>query len=184
MKKTNRLLRRLLGSTSGEAGFTLLEVMIAIAIMLVAFASILMVESGSINTAARARKMNVVSMLAKNVMVEAERDMRGKPFNELKEETSGEFKEEAFQDFRWKRVIKEVKLPSLNMGGGGDQEGGGDTGGQTREAEIMTRLLTNYLSKAVREVTVTVSWKQGPGEQSFILSTYWVDLGADFAITE
>ena len=38
--------------------------MIALAIMLVAFSAILMVESGSLRTTERAREINTVSMLA------------------------------------------------------------------------------------------------------------------------
>ena len=48
------------------------------AIMVVAFASILMIESGSLNSAERARQMSIVAMLAKTAMSEAEITVIGK----------------------------------------------------------------------------------------------------------
>ena len=57
-------------------GFTLLEVMIAMAIMMVAFTAILMVESNSLNTSSRSKQMNLISMLAKNLISPAEFNQR------------------------------------------------------------------------------------------------------------
>jgi prepilin-type N-terminal cleavage/methylation domain-containing protein len=168
-----------------ESGFTLLEVMIAVAIMLVAFSSILMVESASINTSAKAKQMNVVGMLAKRAMIDAELEFQNKPFADLKKEESGVFKD-PHQDYQWKRAVKEVKFPELNMGGSkkeGAAANSGD-GGEDRGTEILTRLLTKFLSNAVREVTVTVTWKKGTGTQNFTVSTYWVDLNSEFALSE
>jgi prepilin-type N-terminal cleavage/methylation domain-containing protein len=169
-----------------QSGFTLLETMIAIAIMLVAFSSIMMVESGSLNTSAKAKQMNVVAMLAKNVMTETEYQLEGKTFEEVKEEDAGTFPE-PYQDYRWKKTIKEIRFPQLNMGAvqqtdsaqsaEADSEGGS-------AIETMTKLITNYLSKAVRQVDVTVFWRRGSGEQSYSLSTYWVDLNHEFQLTE
>lgn len=168
-----------------EAGFTLLETLIAVAIMLVAFSAILMVESASLNTSFKAKQMNIVAMLAKEAMVKAENEFEGKAFEEVPKEASGHF-DPPYQDYRWSRVIKEIRFPSLSMGGNiGGGEGGDDGGSSSNNAmETLTKLLTNFLSKALREVSVTVSWKKGSGEQSFSLSTYWVDLNHEFELSE
>ena len=50
--------------------------------------------------------------------------------------------------------------------------------------EMLTKLVTNFLSKALREVTVTISWKKGAGEQSYAVTTYWVDLNHEFQLSE
>src|SRR3954469_25884363 len=83
-----------------EKGFTLLETLIAIAIMLVAFSAILMVESGSLRTTERAREINTVSMLAKNAMIDAELAFEGKTFDEVKKEEKGTFPE-PFASYSW-----------------------------------------------------------------------------------
>jgi hypothetical protein len=46
----------------------------------------------------------------------------------------------------------------------------------------MTKVITNFLSKAVREVTITVSWQRGTTTQKYDVAMYWVDLNSDFNI--
>jgi general secretion pathway protein I len=161
-------------------GFTLLEVVIAMAIMTLAFSSILAVEMGSINASSRAKQMNIVAMLAKNQMVDTEYKIEGKSFDEVKKEDSGTF-EAPYQDYRWKTTVRELKFPPI-AGGAAAQSKGAEGGNQV--TELLTKLITNFLSKALREVTVTVFWKRGTAEQSFSLSTYWVDLNYEFKLTE
>jgi type II secretion system protein I len=72
-------------------GFTLLEVLIAMAIMALALSSILSVESGSINASARAKQMNIVAMLVKNQMIKTEYEIEGKSFDEVEKEKSEAF---------------------------------------------------------------------------------------------
>ncbi|OFZ17927.1 MAG: hypothetical protein A2X94_12875 [Bdellovibrionales bacterium GWB1_55_8] len=167
-----------------ESGFTLLETLIAMAIMLVAFTAILSVQSASINASDRARQMNVVAMLAKNRMIEYEHEFEGKTFDEFKKKDAGQFKS-PYEDYRWETEIKEIEFPNLNLSSGGNKEesGGGDDSASSDTASQMTKLVTNHLSKAVREATVTVFWKKGTGEQHFSVSTYWVDLNRDFQLS-
>ena len=160
-----------------QRGFTLLETVIAMAIMLLALSSILAVESNSINASARAKQMNIVAMLAKNTMVETEYKIEGKTFDEVKKEDGGTFPS-PYEEYRWSSVIKEIKFPNLNVGGGKSNDG------NNQLMEKMTKLMTKFLSAALREVTITVSWKRGSGEQSFAVSTYWVDLNHEFDISQ
>jgi general secretion pathway protein I len=172
-----------------NAGFTLLETMIAMAIMAVAFASILMVEDGSKQTTMRAREMNIVSMLAKNTMIETEGLMEGHAFDDMKKEETGDFKA-PFEIYKWKREVKEIEFPSFNMAAtaGGDSKGGSSSSSQDEgtdsNTDQMTKLITQYLSKAVREVVVTISWKKGEGEQHYSVATYWVDLNHEFQVSQ
>src|SRR4051812_28428936 len=152
---------------SNESGFTLLETIIALAIMLVTLASIMAVESNSLMTSARAKQLNVVAMLARNEMSEMEQKIEGKNFDEVKEEDGGAF-DAPFEDYRWTSQIKEVTFPNLGMGSA--QGAGGSEGGAAPVTDIvehLTKLVTKYLSKSVREVNVTVFWKKGAKEQNF-----------------
>ncbi len=179
-------------------GFTLLEVIIAISIMVLCFSSILAVESNAINATARARTMNTVQMLARNQLIETEYQIQGHLFDEIKKEDTGVFKE-PFQDFSWKTEVKEIDFPNLTSlatagAGGGDAGGGGSAPAgngiapattEQPNSDVMnqvTRNVTKYLSDALREVTVTISWKKGSGEQHYSISTYWVDLNHEFQI--
>jgi len=156
-------------------GFTLLEVLVSVAIMAISFAAILMVQSGSIQATIKAKEMTVVAMLAKNAMVQTEMALEGKKFEEVKDEVSDNF-EKPFESYRWTRVIKEVEFPPLGglFGGTSEEEN------QTQQTEMFGKLFTEYLTKAIREVTIKVSWEKGNGMKTYSLSTYWVDLNSDF----
>lgn len=172
-------------------GFTLLEVVIALAIMVLSFSSILAVEGGSINATARAKQMNFVAMLARNKMVETEYALQNKPLNEAKKEESGTF-DSPYEDFRWKTTIKEIEFPALNLGsssGSGAPNPGssssGSSGGsvgqlQTQMEGTVNKMITTYINKTIREVTVSIIWRKGNTDQTYSLATFWVDLNREF----
>lgn len=166
---------------TNSSGFTLLEVLIALAIMAVTFGAILMVQSGSINSQSKAKQMTIVSMLAKTAMVDAEVAFEGKKFEEMPEEESGDF-DAPYEHYKWKREIKEVKFP--NVSGGVVQSGDkdeSDSNSSTQE-EQFGKMISEYLTKALREVTITITWEKGSGSQNFSITTYWVNLDHEFNI--
>ena len=149
--------------------------------MVLAFASILAIESNSINATIRAKEMNIVAMLARNQMTDLEYRVEGKTFEEVKKEEGGTFPAPN-ERFRWKAQVKEIKFPNLSPGGGSgkkDQENQ-----QNPYAEMITKAVTNYFTKAIREISVTIYWKRGSNEVSYAVSTYWVDLNHEFSPTE
>lgn len=171
---------------SNNRGFTLLEVIIALSIMVLAFASILAIESNSINATIRSKEMNMVAMLARNQMTDLEFKIEGKTFDEVKKEDGGTFAA-PFERFRWQSAVKEIKFPNIGGGGGNGAGGAGaagakkeEDGAQAQVAEMITKAITNYFSKAIREVSVTIFWKRGSNEVSYSVSTYWVDLNHEF----
>jgi type II secretion system protein I len=168
------LRNRLLAS---QGGFTLLEVLIAMAIMIMTLASIMSVESSSINASAKAKQLNVVAMLAKNRMVKLEYEFESKTFDEFAKSGSGTF-EAPYNDYQWKFEVKEIKFPQLNVGGTPGSNGVSDT------IEQMTSLVTKFLSDAIREVSVTISWQRSGKDQSFSIATYWVDLNHEFSLSQ
>lgn len=160
-------------------GFTLLEVLIAIAIMVTALATIFTIEGSSLGASARAKQMNIVAMLAKNKMIETELALEGKNFDEIEKEKAAAF-EAPFQDYTWRRSIQELKFPALSAGGGS----GKNAESEGQAVELISKLVSNYLSKALREVTVTIAWQRSGKEQTFSVSTYWVDLNHAFELSE
>jgi general secretion pathway protein I len=173
--------------TSDQSGFTLLEVLIAMAIMIMALSSILAIESGSINASARAKRMNIVAMLAKNQMIQTEYAIQGKAFDELEKEQTGNF-EAPYEEYSWKREIKEITFPSINpaAAAAGAETGAtsADDQSNSQTVETMAKLITNFLSKSIREVDVSVIWKRSGKEQTFTVGMYWVDLNHAFELSE
>ena len=173
------MINKLLPEIRKESGFTLVEVMFALAIMMVSFSAIILTQSGSRDALERTRRMTTVSMLAKNSMVDAETYFQDKTFNEVEEEKTGTF-DSPYEQYSWKRVIKEVEFPDLNSLLSSEDE----ESGVTRTQEMMLKLITQYISDSLREVTVTITWPKGKGTKSYSLTTYWVDLSREFSITQ
>ncbi|MBI3541788.1 MAG: type II secretion system protein [Deltaproteobacteria bacterium] len=169
-------MRRLLrgAKRSAQGGFTLLEVMIAMTIMTLAFSYIYTSQSQNIVLVTKTKELNTAGWLAHNKMIESEHLYEGKPFGELPKGPEIEKFKEPYERFTWKREVKEVKFPDLPMGGQKEGEG-------VQEAvRILAKTLTKYLNSALREMVVTVTWQRGDGEVNVRLSTYLIDLGAEF----
>ncbi|MBL7715330.1 MAG: type II secretion system protein [Bdellovibrionales bacterium] len=173
-----------------ENGFTLLEVMIALAIVLICFTAILGIQGNSINSSIRTRQNHTVAMLLKQIVTKTEFELEGKTFQEIGTEKSGAF-DEPFQDYSWKREIKKVAFPNLTSlsssatgaDGSGGGSGGGSSAGGNNIAEMLGQIITKFLKTALRQVEITVSWKRGSGTLSESVTIYWVDYNAQFNLS-
>jgi len=156
-----------------QRGFTLLEIMIAITIMTVAFGAILTSQSGSIHHTIKAKEMNIAGWLARDLMVRSEHIMEGKPFSELKDEETGRFPA-PYNNYSWKREVREMKFPDISI-----PQKDGQTG-VLESVRLLAKMLTKFFNDSVREMVVTVSWPRGEGEQELTLTTYLIDMEGEF----
>ena len=97
-----------------EKGFTLLEVMVAVAIIAIAFVSLLGSQSQSISIATISRFETTASMLARMKLAEIE--IEG--FEELSG-TQGDF-EDDFSDFHWQTEVSELTDDVTGITGSGE----------------------------------------------------------------
>lgn len=178
-------------------GFTLLEVMIAVAILGLSLTAIFSSEVGAANVAARARRQNIAATLARCKMGEIEEivAIEGLPALEKKDTDSccehapvegyecewiieriilpelgaqGEDEEESSQD-RSQRQLTETYDEINAQGGGTPQEViAGQAGNLTTMAlQLGYPILKPFFEEQVRRATVTVRWKEGPSERGF-----------------
>lgn len=136
----------------GEAGFNLLEVMIAIAILAVSLLALFNFQSNSLLASARAERISVATLLANQkmseILLDLEQGMKKGEFPDAKED-SGSFEGEDFSDYRWKLSIKKVDIPPPPA----------KEGTQDFMVTLFT-MMSEQLSKLSREVRVTVSWME------------------------
>ncbi len=132
--------------------------MISIAILAVSLMAIFSLQSTSLIGSARAQKISVATLLAREkmaqIVIEIEKGIPKGEFPEDKEE-SGTFEEQKYPDFLWKLTIKKTDIPAPPMPEG--------------EAEAMGKIfkmVAEELSKAAREVKLTVSWKEFDEEEA------------------
>jgi prepilin-type N-terminal cleavage/methylation domain-containing protein len=156
-----------------KKGFTLLEVMIAVTIMAIAFSAILSTQSSSISLSMKTKDMNVAGWLANNIMVEAEQLYEGVDFSEIPKETAETFAA-PFERFKWKREIKEIVFPELQF-----LQDKPENGGVSDAVRMLAQVITKHLNKTIRELVVTISWPQGKAERTLVISTYLINLNED-----
>lgn len=108
--------KRLLGSD----GFTLLEVMVSLAILLGALVYIAQAHIDATRETSRAKMLTVATMLGKAKMNEIEADMFREGFSEFEEEDCGDFGDDVygkFEKFKWCVLVEKIELPeNLDLG--------------------------------------------------------------------
>ncbi|WP_242394502.1 type IV pilus modification PilV family protein [Anaeromyxobacter oryzisoli] len=185
----------------GRAGFTLLEVMVALAILSMGLLAVSDLVSGALRNQTRAARLDTATLLARSKLAEAEEEFERKGFSDFDQEDEGTFEREGHPEVRWKlRAVKpQVELGPEKilqiLGGGTDlatllgHRGGGDGAGGSQpetfdpRAAGMTAALNQQLTvlgeqikKGVREVRLTVSWPDGKKDGSFTVVTHLVVL--------
>jgi len=86
-------------------GFTLLEVVVAMAILGLALLAIFDLNAGAIASHAYAKRLTVATMLARSKMTDLEQELYDKGFDADDREVNGDFRNEGWDAFTWKAQI-------------------------------------------------------------------------------
>jgi len=183
-------------------GFTLLEVMIAVAILGLSLTAIFSSEVGAANLAARARRQNVAATLARCKMGEIEQiiAIEGLPAIE-KKDTDNCCEHAPVEGFECDWLVERIILPEFGAQDSEDEDsrdrsdrqlveaydqvtsqGGtpqeviaGQAGNLTMLAlQIGFPILKPFLEEQVRRATVSVRWTEGSRELGFDVIQYLV----------
>lgn len=183
-----------------DKGFTLLEVMVGLAILAVSLVAILGINGGTVRSHAYAKRLTIATMLARSKMADIETHFFHEGFTSQFDQTmSGDFSEEGWSDFKWKAEIVVPDLdPSLTtsliarfgeqMLGGLEEEQrsastGSGVGGPTPdlgaaasglEGMIQGQIaqVVEMLKTSLREVRLEVSWRDGNREETVDVVTH------------
>ncbi len=164
-------MRRRVNQKTRSAGFSLLEVMVAVAILAVSFMALFHLQSTSLMGSARARRISISTQLARlkmaSVLIDFETGMKKGEFPDQKEE-SGTFEEEKFPDYGWKLTIHKVEIPAPPV-----------PEGQAAIFEQVFKMVAEQLSENTREIKLTVYWKESDDaeeEAGIVLTTHMVKM--------
>ncbi|HME90966.1 MAG TPA: prepilin-type N-terminal cleavage/methylation domain-containing protein [Myxococcaceae bacterium] len=209
-----------------RAGFTLLEVVVALSILGLALMAIYDLNAGAIASHAYVKKLTVASMLARSKMTDVEQELYDKGFSADDEEKSGDFSDEGWSAFKWRATIAAPKtngvspeqllgaIFNLPLGGSGSSSdplgalsalfGGGTSAPKPPDGQssgsaptptpggplsspmgaLGANMLQNQftqlvdqITKSVREVHLTVSWKEGKNIETLDVVTHVVSMG-------
>lgn len=185
-------------------GFTLLEVMIAVAILGLSLTAIFSSEVGASNVAARARRQSVAVTLARCKMGEIEEiiAIEGLPAIE-KKDTDACCEHAPIEGFECDWIVERIILPELGSDSEEDEglssqdaatrrlnEAYDDVNGTETTTQQLIEgnggdlgslalqlgfpILKPFFEEQVRRATVSVHWKEGPKERGFDVIQYLV----------
>lgn len=154
-------------------GFTLLEVMAAMAIMAMLMTGVLSLH-GAAHRAVRSADLRVTAtMLARAQLAEAvlelEKQIAEGKFPESNEKSNGEFEGKAYDRYRWALEVRKVEIP-IPPSSEGDDAGAGIG------ALLQTFIERLQFEDSVREVFLRVTWDARGGEQHVDVTTHVVKL--------
>lgn len=180
-------------------GFTLLEVMVAVAILAIGLTAIFSSEAGAVKAAHRARKMNVAALLARCKMAEIEEQIGTDGLPAVDDRGRDECCEDAeIEGYSCEWSVERIVLPddmglgeeegadSLSaLAGGGEEDqsatldsmlgGGGDADGIASMAmSFAFPILKPSIEDQVRRAKVTVQWQEGGTPRDFDVVQYVV----------
>lgn len=173
----------------GETGFTLLEVLIAVAILAVSLSSLMASQMNSMAATRYARDITAVALLAEQQIIELEFAHREEGWVNSDIELEGDFGEHGYDDINWACTIHFIELPEYNQlleskEGADDVSGASDdnmmdAGDQAFGAlGVVWPMVKAAIENSIRKVDCTLTWKQGKIEQEFAIQTFWTDANA------
>ncbi len=179
-KKSFQLDREKNKILSNEQGFTLAEVIIALAILIMGMLSVYAAQGNSVRAMGNSRNTLIVTLLAERIMnekmLEFEKDLKRGALPEDDLEEDGEF-EAPFENFRWKFQVKKVEMPIIGDLQNQQPEAASTTPpSQTAASESdqrsVAQLITKKISESVREIRLQIIWEELGVEKDFTLTTH------------
>jgi general secretion pathway protein I len=169
-----------------SSGFTLLEIMVAIAILSSTLVVLLSIVTNNVRSTNHAKMTTSATLLARTKMVDIEDQILDNGFTDNDETAAGSFKDLGYPQFRWETSIERIELPSDLAQRSRDQ-----ATTQSQDAKDPMSLLTGFmggmmssfidpirngLQESVRKVTVRVIWDEhGRPDQNFEVVQYLTD---------
>ena len=97
-----------------RSGFTLLEVLIALAILASALTILMGTMANAGQQAVFANELTTASMLARSKMVDLEYQLMEEGFSEGEQQFSGDFRLEGREDITWEATVRPVEIPEAS----------------------------------------------------------------------
>ena len=180
-------------------GFSLIEVLLAVAILGSALTILMGTVSYSGQQSIYSARLTQASLLARSKMVDLEYMIMEEGFSTAERTYSGFFDEEGYSDFRWEARIEPIEIPAeakekftaqvnSQLFGGMDTSGGA-LGGNAAFSAMLPMLMgqlpefVNQIGERVRRITLTVFFEFGGRELPLELAYYVVDVeSGDFNV--
>lgn len=167
---------------TGALGFSLLEVMVAIALLAMSFTMLILVQGRATKLASESRNISIATQLARMQLLECQREVKKDIASASDISLEGDFSEQGFPKFKW-----ECHAPRFNMKtpSASDLEQGlkknspesakKDVGATSTVSAPFIAMITDALGDSVRELMVIVRWMETTVEDELRVVTHVID---------
>jgi prepilin-type N-terminal cleavage/methylation domain-containing protein len=182
--RTRNTMRR----KSGDQGFTLLEVMVAMAILAMSMTSLLASQTASIRATRYAQQVTAIAFLVEYQLIETEYVMRKEGGWILQDKIyEGNFALQGWPEIRHKCVVDFLEIPDYSKLRAAKDESDrakqGESGLYYKDASdkafgalaMVWPMVKQAIERSIRKVNCTVYWKDGSIPNEFTISTFWAD---------
>lgn len=171
--------------TSAASGFSLLEVLVALAILALALVVISRVVTGNVRATNHARMTTAATFLARTRISMMEQSLQEYGFADMDGEDNGDFAQDGFPSFRWYTNMERIELPADATQKA--QQAASQATQSTNPMDILSGFMGGFMStlmdpirlglqESVRKLTVRVKWDEaGKPEQVLEVVTFFTD---------
>lgn len=171
----------------GASGFTLLEVLVAVAILSMSLTSLLSSQMAAMRATRYARGVSVAAFLAESKLIDIETELQIDGWGTDDKTFEGDFSEEGWPDIRYECLVDFIEVPDFNVlqqaKDGADTDGGFGVGQQVADAEdqafsgmgMVWPVIKGAIEQAIRKASCKVVWIDGALQQDFTVETFWTD---------
>lgn len=151
-----------------QKGFTLIEVVLA---MMVMASGLFILTNSWAGTYSRLRKTQIqveIASLLERKVVEIEREYKDKPLDSIPEEKEDDFGSE-LPNYSWKMKSRKLEIPDLSS------SLVAKAGGANQDMLTIMKLFTEHLSKSIKEVKISVIYKDKKKPLTADVTIYMID---------
>jgi prepilin-type N-terminal cleavage/methylation domain-containing protein len=180
------------GTPAPPLGFSLLEMMVAIALLSLGLVLLLQVQARSIQLAQQAREMTIATQLARAKLLDCQVDLLKKGFSIGDYNEEGDFSDEDMPGFYWECHAYQPEMPvadatDINTAAasgalGMDPAAGEEAAGGAGQADPMMGMIapivaqmSGILGDSIRELHVIIRWGVGEDVQEMTVTTHVID---------
>lgn len=173
----------------GKPGFTLLEVLVAVAILSISLTSLLTSQMNALRATRYAQSITAMAFLAESKLIDIEYQIKEEEdgWGDNDKEFEGDFSEEGWPDVTYKCLADMIEMPEYSAlqraadaaDAAESQESGvdvQDVGEQAFDSLAMVwPIIKEAIERAIRKSHCTVYWSDGNIDREFRVDTFWTD---------
>lgn len=162
---------------NSRSGFTFIEVLIAIVILVMASVTAADLIRGSVRAVRDSKEMTIATVLLQKTMSELETKMETEGMEKACEKkVTGKF-EAPYEKFTWATYCTEIDF-QLSATAAKILEGKEDSDSEATKEDLIQKMILQtasaYITKSLRELHVEVNWLQGKNKRHVDATTHFV----------